>query len=168
MLQYDNQAWNFFALAWISLYLMPCKCRFAFIESSPVSYVFLLSSVCPLSVYTVKALASRNETDKRTPRNKRRKKSTFFSSFGKIEYFRVPMKVNSVCILTIKPYSHPYSPLHLYYTLLLLFPPILHVDGPINNDDEFHWRSMELTLRILFLIHDEHTCQTHTYTCTAH
>lgn len=78
------------------------------------------------------------------------------------------MKVNSVCILTIKPHLHPYSPIHLYYTLLLLFPPILHVDGPINNDDEFHWRSMELTLRILFLIHDEHTCQTHTYTCTAH
>jgi hypothetical protein len=25
MLQYDTQAWNFFALAFISLYLMPCK-----------------------------------------------------------------------------------------------------------------------------------------------
>jgi len=23
MLQYDNQAWNFFALAWLSLYLLP-------------------------------------------------------------------------------------------------------------------------------------------------
>ena len=32
MLQYDTQAWNFFALAWLCLYLIPCKFTFVVVR----------------------------------------------------------------------------------------------------------------------------------------